>query len=417
MHEAYWYQSFGSTIVTIDPTTGDVMSSVELGEYGESEPVVDLVMHGARLLALVRNTEVVELVLRNPRRPRIDQRVSASQMGIRPHRFSVATGADGAEVYVAGRGGVVRWADQRVFLRGPETYSSVSSSRNGLVATHGKQVVTLANGEFVGSASALYEMPGADRLIFTRKARSGSLIGTMTPDVREVDAINGTRSIPGDVRAVRFFEGAGWVVGEDRILALEPDGSVRHWISVKGAMDVAPINENYLAIAGTFGRAVYRIQVDEHGNGDTFVQVTRMPARLVDARTDGRYILAGSDEGSWLYLIGSHADLVNQPIETDEVPRTAATDTAEAVISADGRELLLTYTDMEDGSITHREPGDAQMHSVVAVDGEFWVAHDRGLTVLYSSPMEIVDADGQVDPEPYVRAGSRWMDPCASFFL
>ncbi len=384
MHGGYMYQAFASTVITIDPTTGDVMSSVSLGEYGDVEPVVDLAIHDERLLALVRNTEVAELVLRNPRRPRIARRVSAAEMGVTPHRFSVVTDDHGPDVFVCGGGGVVRWSDQRKFLRNSDTCSSVANSQYGLVATRGKQVVTIADGEFVGSASTLHEIPGHDNLVFTRRATSGTLVGVMTPNVREVDAIDGTRSVPGDVQTVRFFDGAAWLVANDRILAIEPDGTTRHWISVKGAIDVMPINTNYVAISGSFGRAVYRIHVDKHGNGDTFVRVTRTPSRLKKAKTDGRYILAGSEEGSWLYLIGAHADLVEQTFDSEEIPRSAAVAEAEAIISADGYELLITFP--EQSPITYRERDDAQLHTVIAVDGHFWVGHDDGITILHPQP-------------------------------
>ena len=396
MHEGFWYQAFASSILTIDPTTAEVLSTVKLGEYGKSGPVTDLAIHNGALVAVVRNQSVVELRIRNQRRPSIASRVEVSELGIKPRGLSRANTETGEELFIVGAGGVVRWSDKRRFLAGAETYTSVAASSYGLVATRGRQVVKLGDGEFVGSASSLHQMPGSDQLVYTRQTASGTLVGVMRPDVREVDAIDGTRAVPGVVHAVRFFANAIWVVADDRILAFEPDGETRYWINVRGARDVAWINDNYLAIAGTFGRAVYRIALDELGVGDTFVRAAREPSGLEVAQTDGRFILAGSDEGQWLYLIGSHADLVEQAVTPAAPSRSAAADQAEATISADGRELIITTAG---ATYTYHEPNGAILHVIQTIEGQFWVGHDDGITILHSVPQVMTDKNTPFDPE------------------
>lgn len=389
-----WYQAFGSDLLVLDTRSARVLETIELGVPGESAPLTALATEGERLFALLDGQEVIEFSLRDPQQPRMVTRESADALGVSPRTLSIVDG----ELYVSGEGGVVRWSDlQRVFIAG-ETAGRVIESSEGLVVCVDRRVYQIEGGAYVGSASdlvpATLERIEPDTLVFLRQGERGALVGLMNRKLRELDSAALTVAVPGQVRNVRVFMNRVWAVTDDEIAVYavfeEALRRVRT-IDVLGARDVMQLDENHLAVCGGFGRAIYRLRSSERGPGDTFLYGHREPSRLTWARSDGRYILAGSELGHWLYLIGSRveiSDLEIDPEEPDVQPaREAGTVVATARISDDGRALVLRG---EDGQIEeHREPEGARIHCVMAVDGEFWLGHDRGITVL--------KADGHVD--------------------
>ncbi|TVQ51289.1 MAG: hypothetical protein EA377_12870 [Phycisphaerales bacterium] len=390
VHEGVWYQTFGTDLLVLEPRSGRSIRKVSLGRVGEVGPATDLAITDERMYIVLDRDEVVELSLSEPRNPWVLERYPAQTLGIEPQRLSVVND----EAYVSGRGGVVRLRDQRRIFSHPEQAGPVVDSDEGLVTTVGRRIHRLDDGEFVGSASeliptALSRVPEGT-LAFIRTSSAGAIVGLMGPNLRELDTHHLTVAVRGKVRSVRTFGNRLWVVSDDQVLcyAVQDDRLVRvRDVDVLGAMDVAPSAGDYLALAGTFGRTIYRIRSTSGGPGDTFLHTQREPSRLLNARSDGRHIVAGSEEGVWLYRIGSTVRLTDEPYDEpgDSMITRASSLDAEAEIIEDGRALSIT----RDGrTIIHREPNDAVMSVIVPIDGEFWVGHDDGITVI-SARIEI----------------------------
>jgi hypothetical protein len=396
-HENVLYQTFGPELLVLEPRSNRLMRRVELGVIGQSGSAVDMLIHGERLYVVLDRDEVVELSLSDPEVPRVLSRESAGGLGILPRRLSVADG----HLLVSGIGGVVRWDDGFIMLQQAGDVSRVSESGEGLVACIGRRIYRLSDGSYAGSASELLRAEGLRHaplrsLVFVRQAETGALVGLMSANLREIDVNDATVAVPGVVRSIRIFDHAIWVVTDGEILSFQVmrDGSagesgirlVRHVdIDVIGARDVAKVDDDHLAIVGSFGRSLYRMRSTGRGPGDTFVYAHREPSRLMQARSDGRHILAGGPEGSWLYQIGSHVQVAEEmnPDDATTPQRTANTIDARASISDDGRTLVV---EADSRTFEYRELGpggiESRLHTVVSVEGEFWLGHDDGMTVL-----------------------------------
>lgn len=378
-----WYQTFGVSLLVLDAATAQLAGTIELGAIGETAPATDMLLDNDRLYVVLRDEAVVELTLADPWNPQITSRVTAEELGIAPRMLSRAAGA----VYVSGAGGVVRWSDGWLMLANRGIVSRVGRGTDGLVACIGRRVFGIDDGRYVGSASGFwplgdeFEMP--DTLIFTRHSETGSLVGLMSANVREVDSKRATVAIGGAVRSVRAFSGRLWIVGDDHIASYEVTNDALTdpmRIDVLGARDVGRIDDNYLAVAGSFGRAVYRISDDDNGPGDEFVSSHREPSCLTQAQSDGLRVMGLGREGAWLYQVASHAVYVNEPPSELPAPRTSVTtDSASATISQDGTSIDIRARGVPS---TFTEPGDVQLHCLAAVDGDIWVGHDRGITVV-----------------------------------
>ena len=384
MHEGVWYQTFGTDLMILEPRSGRSIRTVSLGRIGEVGPAKDLAIVGERMYVVLDRDQVVELSLSEPRNPWIVERYDARALGIEPQRVSAVNG----EAYVSGRGGVVRMSDQRRVFSHAEAAGPVLDSGEGLVTTVGRRIYRVIDGEFVGSASELapaeLSRVPEGTMAFMRRASVGAIVGLMGPDLRELDTRKLTVAVRGEVRSVRTFDDRLWVVSDEEVqcFAVREDRLVRvREIDLLGAVDVAPAGDDYLALAGTFGRTIYRIRSTSRGPGETFLQTQREPSRLRNARSDGRHIVAGSEEGVWLYRIGSTVQLADESPDEPGDPvlmRSTSLD-AEAVIIEDGRALSVTR---EGRTLIHREPNDAVMHVIVPIDGDFWVGHDDGITVI-----------------------------------
>jgi len=393
VHDDRWYQTFSNQLLVINPRSGRVIRTVELSAFGTTGPAVDMAVAGGDLFIVLRDDAVVQLSIENEDDPVVVQRVTADMLGSQPRALSVVN-TNGAEaVYVCGEGGAVRFPGGAVALRDHGAVTSVARAAAGLVGTADRRVYTLDGGEYLGSASTLQPIPDREdgMMIFTREGSAGVLIGLMEPDVRERSASKSTTAIGGHVHRVRWFDGSMWIVADEQILAYTPtaDGlEIRDVIKVKGARDVDMLRENYLAVAGTFGRAVYRVETDDSGRGDTFIGAHREPSRLSVAVSDRMQILAGSPaEGMWIYQIGSEAKLTDR-VMTQDVPRSqrAVIDEGTAVISEDGATLVL---DSGDEQLRWSPGHDSTVQCVIAVEGRLWVGHDRGLAVLeFDAPTE-----------------------------
>ncbi len=399
-----WYQTFGVSLLVLDAATAQVAGTIDFGAIGETAPATDMLLDDDRLYVVLRDEAVVELSLADPWNPQITSRVTAEGLGIAPRLLSRAAGA----LYVSGAGGVVRWSDGRLMLADRGIVSRVGRTTDGLVACIGRRVFRLDDGRYVGSASDVsplgdaFEMP--DTLIFTRRGETGSLVGLMSANVREIDSKRATVAMGGAVRSVRAFWGRLWIVGDDHIASYKvTDGALTDpmRINVLGARDVDRIDDNYLAVAGSFGRAIYRISDDDNGPGDEFVFSHREPSCLTQAQSDGLRVMGLGREGAWLYQIASHADYVSEPPSELPGSRTSVTtDLASASINRDGKSVDLRARGVPS---TFAELGDVQLHCLAAVDGDIWVGHDRGITVVRPDRSGAVTIRGRLRLEGPVR--------------
>ncbi len=399
-----WYQTFGVSLLVLDAATGQLTNTIDFGPIGETAPATDMLLDGDRLYVVLRDEAVVELTLADPWNPQITSRVTAERLGISPRLLSRAAGA----LFVSGAGGVVRWSDGRLMLADRGIVSRVGRATVGLVACIDRRVIRLDDGEYVGSASDFsrlgdaFKMP--DTLIFTRRSKTGSLVGLMSANVREVDSKRATVAIGGAVRSVRAFAGRLWIVGDDHIASYKVTNDALTdpmRINILGARDVDRIDDNYLAVAGSFGRAIYRISDDDNGPGDEFVFSHREPSCLTQAQSDGLRVMGLGREGAWLYRIASHADYVSEPPSELPSPRTSVViDTASATISQDGKSVDLRARGVPS---MFTEPGDIQLYCLAAVDGDIWVGHDRGITVVRPDHSGAVAVQGRLRLEGPVR--------------
>ncbi len=378
-----WYQTFGVSLLVLDKTSGQVVQTIELGPIGQAAPATDMLLHDDRLYVVLHDQAVVELSVANPWSPQIVTRMEVDELGIEPRLLSVARD----ELYVSGGGGVVRWSDGQIMLADRGVVSRVAVAAVGLVAGIGRRVFQLNDGEYVGSASDFYtlpdefEMPGT--LIFARRGEAGSLVGLMSAEVREIDSKRATVVVAGTLHSVRAFSGRLWIVGDDYIASFKvtPNALIDPMrIKVLGARDVARIDDNHLAVAGSFGRAVYRIDADDAGPGDEFVISHREPSCLTQAQSDGRRIMGMGREGAWLYEIAGDAVYVSDPPSELPAPQRSVTiDLVSASISEDGQSVEIRARGV---SSTFTESGDVALQCLAAVDGDIWIGHDRGITVL-----------------------------------
>ncbi len=399
-----WYQTFGVSLLVLDTTNAQPVQAIEFGSIGQTAPATDMLRHEDRLYVVLRDQAVVELSLADPRHLQIVNRRDAEELGIEPQLLSVA----GDELYVSGGGGVVRWSDGAIMLNDRGAVSRVVIAAVGPVASIGRRAFGLDDGQYVGSASDFhplpdeFEMPGM--LIFTRRGEAGSLVGLMSAEVREVDSKRATVVVSGMVRSVRAFSGRLWIVADDHMASFKvtPDALIDPMrIKVLGARDVDRIDDNHLAVAGSFGRAVYRIGDDDAGPGDAFVRSHREPSCLTQAQSDGRRILGLGREGAWLYQIGGQAVYVSDPPSELPAPlRSVTIDLVSASISPDGQSVEIRARGV---SSSFTEPGDVELQCLAAVDGDIWIGHDRGITVLRPEASGVVVVRGRLRLEGPVR--------------
>jgi hypothetical protein len=386
VHERLWFVGQGPRLLVLEGR-GATVKVVDAGPPGRTGAVVDLAIHRGDLVGVIGGDAVVRWDLANPRAPALIDRVDASTLGIKPLSLSLV----GSELYVSGEGGVVRAGDGRLFLKG-ETAGAVVPTTLGLAAVCGRRVRLLETGGFVGAASTLQPVAGPDGGVlgfgFALGGKSGSTVGLMGPDLRERVGEVFTPAI----HRVRVTGGRLWVLAEDQLASWAiRDGTLQDpvFAKVKGARDVAPLTDNLFAMVGSFGRAVYRLHDDREGAGDEFTDVRREPGRLDQSMFDGRRILAGGAEGYWLYPIRGKATLSEKTLDMTQVPENKATlawgtvtidaGDGKAETPDEGRALVV---DGPGGKVRWDAPGGVRIACVVAIDGQLWVGHGRGITVL-----------------------------------
>ena len=405
------YQTFDRSLLVMAPEEVLPLKTMDLGKRGETGPAVDMLLQplepAKRLWIVIEDDELLEVSLVLPQAPGIVNRTSAAELGIRPRRLSMVDD----ELYVSGHGGVVRVRDRQKIFSSEQDVSRVARGETGLMACVDRQVIRLADGKYLGSATD-FPMATAEHVVFVRQAEKGGHVGLMTPQVREVDAHRATVAVPGNINSVRMVNNRLWIATDQMIVgyAVGDDSALVDpiYIDVLGATDLSLVNDDLLAISGTFGRAVYRMTPTDVGDPPAFVKIHREPSRLSMAVSDGRHILAGSAEGLWMYLINSRVDLTVRQFENAPPPpkSSATVATGVAKISEDRLSLTITSNSVDPATgeklrVTHSEPGGSKIFSVEAVGGDFWVGHERGITVLHADPPPLDEKASKKDRQAF----------------
>jgi hypothetical protein len=421
VHDRLWYVGQGSRLLVLEGR-GTLVKAFEAGPIGKTGPITDLVIHRGDLVGVVGGDAVVRWDLANPRAPVLIDRIGAKDLGIEPWTASLV----GNELFISGRGGVVRASDGRLFLKG-ESAGGVAASMHGVVAVAGRQIRALEDGKFVGAATALQMAPDGN-FGFALAGKSGSTVGVMGPDLRERQA----EVFGSPITRVRVTGNRLWILATDSLATWDiSDGSLKDpvYAKVKGARDVAALNQNLFAMVGSFGRAVYRLHDDREGLGDEFTDVKREPGRIDQSVFDGRRIVAGSVEGYWLYPIRGKATLSDKTIDITEIPESKASLAwgTVTVEKGDGKpetpdEARAIRIEGPAGKGRWKPEGDGWVNCVAAIDGQLWVGHWRGITVLRQVPaVPVEDEDGKPVPPAAVQldvagelripAGVTWIHP------
>lgn len=416
--EARWYCGFGSELLVLEPTRGYLRHRAVLREFGEGGPVCDLLVRGDSMFAVLEDTAVVELSLADPDLPEIVSEISADELGLLPRSIREVEGV----LYVSGRGGVVllddpgppRLADRLVEADAVEA-GPVVPTEHGPAAPTGRRVHRIDGGRYLGAATALEVVPadgeevGPPRLAFVLQGADAAEIGLAGPDLRSI----ATRAVPGTVRRIRVDGGRLWVVEDGAISGYPIEGDRLGdplYITVTGARDVAVLDENNLAVCGRFGRAIHRISTTDAGPGDTFHAVVREPGGLEKANHDGRSLVAGGPEGTWIYDAGRGARLTEPPnaesLES-ELESIAAWGTARIVDDGDRVEVEFEPLLGPKGEevalppFSWRPPREARALTLLVVGDSLWVGHERGIDLLKrETPPEDLEPDDPEWPPP-----------------
>lgn len=416
--ERRWYCGFGSELLVMEPTRGFVRHRAALREFGEGGPVCDLMVRGESLYAVLEDTAVVELSLADPDRPEILDEISAAELGIRPRTIRDVEGV----LYVSGAGGVVllddpgrpRLADRLDEVAAVEA-GPVVPTEHGPAAPTGRRVHRIDGERYLGAATALAVVPGdgeanvAPRLAFVLQGRDAAEIGLAGSDLRSI----ATRAVPGLVRRIRVDGGRLWVVEDGAVSGYPIDGNTLGdplYVPVTGARDVAVLDENHLAICGRFGRAIYRISTTDEGPGDTFFAVVREPSGLEKANHDGRSVVAGGPEGTWIYDAGRGARLTDPPdAESLESQPEATAAWGTARIADDGGRVEVDFEPLvgpegEEFALppfSWRPPAGARALTLLVVGDSLWVGHERGIDLFKrETPPADLEPDDPEWPPP-----------------
>lgn len=383
-----WYQSFGPAIEVIDAADGLRISAIESAAWGEITPISDMVLTRDELVVVHARDRVVRYSLRNPRRPEFIEEIDAATLGVSPLLLSV----EDDRVWVSGDGGTtpldVPGLIELSRLPGDDFVGRVADTAEGLVATVGRRILTLDEGRYLGAATEIVPLTGdlAARVdpeggfAFLFAGAEATTIGVMGPDLRQRDQ----RVFPATVHSLRVLGDRIWAVMPTEIVTwpIEDLGRLGQpqFIPVKGARDVAMLRDNYYAVAGTFGRAIYRFKADSGGEADEFLAVERSPGRLERAVTDGRRVLAGGIEGNWLYRIGGSIELSDRPLRSTTGQVSAVTlSWGEATIEDEGRTVRITPIAIDPFVWTPPDGGTA--YTLATASDHVWIGHEHGVVV------------------------------------
>ena len=382
-----WYQGYGPTLLALDPETGTKLDELRGLPLGSSGAVVDLVKYRGDLVAVLDRTAVARIDISNPKSLIVTELIAERELGLRPESLSVI----GDALYVSGLGGVVRLDTGEAFLASSGVCGRVAPSAHGPVATRGREIVLLATGESLGRASDLQPVAegagSSGDLFFVLQGKDAARVGILDAELEEVVAV----VVPGEVIRLRSFDGRLFAVTPTGITSWKlgsPQFADEKHIRVKGALDIDRIGSNTYAVTGSFGRALYRPVTDVRGPGDEFFAAQREPGRLERVLSDGRRIIAGSDEGNWMYMVGGSCDPTDKVIQNVNPPTTVqefsfgrvAIEGADAdpfTVESSSRVVVT----MGGKQQTVQMPQGARARTIANVKDDIWIGHDDGIDV------------------------------------
>ncbi len=415
-----WYQGFGSTLLMLEPKSGAELASAELAPAGTTGGIVCIAIppasneQPAPIIAVLDGDAVVVLDRTNPSRPEESARYTTREIGFRPREVSCA----GGRVWIAGDGGAVELSrvltieafqaqlDASILVKDPEkvpppsppvaslqgeSVRSLVDAEGGAVACCGRRIKRVATGEFLGAATMLVPLQGAGdaAYAFILQASSMAEIGIKDARFSTLDSkalhatVFGTRVIDDRLYAWNDFEVATWPVEPQAVEGGR--GSTKlgalFSIPVRGARDVARVRRNHFAVAGSFGRSLYRFRAEGTLPGDVFYFAHREPSRLETSTTDRRRILAGcAEEGWWLWTIGEGAELVNKGVLT-ATPLAKRVDGAwgSAKIADDGAAIEVSS---RRNTHSYRLDNGALPMTLALVGPQIWIGHSEGIDII-----------------------------------
>ena len=387
VYKETWFQGFGPNLLVLSSKNGVVLDKLACFPVGKSGALVDLVVYQGDLIGVLDRTAVVRIDRTNPTALMVIESMKEKTLGIRPESLSVVDG----DLYVSGLGGVVRLDTGERFLDGSDVCGRVVGTAVGRVATRQGQIVRLSDETILGRATDLQNISasvGSSKLIaFVDQEKDSARIGILDENLREIFAT----AVSGEVTRLREINGKLWAVTPSGITTwkIASGGlSDEQRIRVRGALDIDMVAPNTYAIAGTFGRALYRLQSDERGPADEFFATTREAGRLERILSDGRRIVGGSDEGNWIYITGGTCEPSRNPIQTVNPPSAVAfgefgkasiegADSDVFTIESSHRVVVVG----NGTSQTIQMPQGAYARTLATVGSDLWIGHDDGIDI------------------------------------
>ncbi len=382
-----WFQGFGSTLLVLSTKNGATLDKLVCFPVGKSGALVDLVKYQGDLIAVLDRTAVIRIDRTNPTALMVVESITEKAMGIRPESISVVDG----ELYASGLGGVVRLDTGERFLAGSDVCGRVVGTSIGRVATRGGEIVRLSDGSVRGRATDLQMLNaggGSTSLIaFVDQEKDSAHVGILDPNLKEVASVD----VVGEVSRLREIDGRLWAITPSGITTWKVSGATmsdERKIRVRGALDIDMLDSNTYAVAGTFGRALYRLEADDQGAADEFFATTREAGRLERVLSDGRRIVAGSEEGNWLYVGGGTCEPSSNPIQTVNPPSSVAMgEFGKATIEGADSSV---YTVESAPRVVVEEKGTRQIiqmpqgsyaRTIATIGSDLWIGHDDGIDV------------------------------------
>ena len=382
-----WYQGFGPVLLALNPKNGAVLNKLACFPVGKSGALVDLVVFHGDLIGLLDRSAVVRIDRTDPGAMMAVESISEKALGIRPEQLSVAAGG----LYVSGLGGIVRLDTGERFLAGSDVCGRVVGSALGIVATRKGEIVSLEEGLSHGKATDLAPLTGtlstSGFIAFVDQGDRSARVGILDGDLHEVGFVE----VAGEVSRLREIGERLWAMTPTEIVTwqLSTTGlSDARIIRVKGALDIDLVAVNTYAVAGTFGRALYRLDRDQSGAGDLFFAATREAGRLERVLSDGRRIIAGSPEGNWLYMTGGSCEPSSNPIQTVN-PANSTLSGLFGSASIEGADSDLFTIDTAPRVVirgsgiqqTIQMPQGTHARTLALVANDLWIGHDDGIDI------------------------------------
>jgi len=388
VHDGIWYLGFGQELQVLEGRGKKPLRSDRINPSGEGGSITDLALWHGDLIGLVDGDAVVRWDISSPRLPVLIDLVSSKQLGIRPRSIHVVDNV----LYIAGDGGVVRASDGDIFLAGEMISAKVVATKFGPAVPVARRIQLLQNNTFVGAASMLEPLPASAGLpggfAFGLQGKEGATVGLMNDELREVAG----EAFYGILRRLVVVNGRLWAIFDTEIVSWDlHSGKLESpmYTAVKGARDLAPLSDNLFAVVGSFGRGVLHLHDDKDGPGDTFTDAVREPGRLEQSLFDGRRILAGSTEGFWLYPIRGKPTLSDKAVSLSTIPETKVTLAwAEAEIDKGDKDSAMNTVGQKinfkssTAETVWELPPNVYACVLASVDGDLWVGHTDGITVL-----------------------------------